>query len=59
MNQNLDRNKLADSIKKTKSQNFLFLTINSKNKDSFKEAVTQIQKYFGNSSADLVVIKKV
>lgn len=56
MSQNLDRNKLADSIKKAKPQNLLYLTINSKDKDSFKDAVTQIQKFIGKNDSELVII---
>jgi hypothetical protein len=57
MSQNLDRNKLTDSIKKVKPQNLLYLTINSKDKDSLKNALTQVQMFIGKKSGEIVLIK--
>ena len=59
MSQNLDRNKLADSIKKVKSQNLLYLTINSKDKDSLKDALTQVQGFIRKDSAELIIFKNL
>ena len=55
MPQNLDKNKIRDSIQKARPQDLLYLTINPTDKDSKKNVIAEIEKFLSKSS-DYVVI---
>jgi len=58
MNQNLDKNKIRDSIQKARPQDLLYVTINQTDKDSKKNALAEIDKFIGRGSCDVMVIRK-
>jgi hypothetical protein len=58
MSQNLDKNKIRDSIQKARPQDLLYLTINPADKDSKKNVITEIEKFVGKVNAEIMVIKK-
>lgn len=45
MSQNLDKNKIRESIQKARPQDLLYLTINPADKDSKKNAFAEIEKF--------------
>ena len=55
MPQNLDKNKIRDSIQKARPQDLLYLTINPADKDSKKNVVAEIEKFAGKSVAEVLV----
>ena len=57
MSQNLDKNKIRDSIQKARPQDLLYLTINPANKDSKKNVIAEIEKFVGKSAGELVVVR--
>jgi Asp/Glu/hydantoin racemase len=57
MSQNIDKNKLRESIQKSKQQNLLYLTINSTEKDSKKKAIAEIEKFVDKKNAEIIVIR--
>jgi len=57
MNQNLDKNKIRDSILKARPQDLLYLTINPADKDSKKKVIAEIEKFVGNGGGEVVLIK--
>jgi hypothetical protein len=58
MKQNLDKNKIRDSIQKARPQDLLYLTINPADKDSMKNVIAEIEKFVGKVYAEIMVIKK-
>ena len=57
MNQNLDKNKIRDSIQKARPQDLLYLTINPADKDSKKNVIAEIEKFVGKGDAEILVVK--
>jgi hypothetical protein len=57
MPQNLDKNKIRESIQKARPQDLLYLTINPADKDSKKNAFAEIEKFIGRVGANIVLIK--
>jgi hypothetical protein len=57
MSQNLDKNKIRDSIQKARPQDLLYLTINPADKDSKKNVIAEIEKYTGNGIFEVMVLK--
>jgi len=57
MPQNLDKNKIRDSIQKARPQDLLYLTINPADKDSKKNVIAEIEKFLGKGGGELVVIQ--
>jgi len=55
MPQNLDKNKIRDSIQKARPQDLLYLTINPTDKDSKKRVIAEIEKFIGKGGGDVVV----
>lgn len=57
MSQNLDKNKIRDSIQKARPQDLLYVTVNSTDKDSKKITLTEIDKFIGSKHVEIFVIK--
>lgn len=57
MPQNLDKNKIRDSIQKARPQDLLYLTINPADKDSKKNVIAEIDKFVGKSGGEIVILK--
>ena len=57
MSQNIDKNKLRESIQKSKQQNLLYLTINSTDKDSKKKVIAEIEKFVDKKNAEIIVLR--
>jgi hypothetical protein len=57
MGNNLDKNKICDSIRKSKPNELLYLTVNSVEKDSVAKAIKEIEKLL-NNGGQVLVIKK-
>jgi len=55
MSQNLDKNKIRDSIQKARPQDLLYLTINPADKDSKKNVIAEIEKFVGKGGVAVVV----
>ena len=58
MSQNLDKNKIRESIQKARPQDLLYLTINPADKDSKKNVLSEIDKFVGKSGVQVVLVKK-
>ena len=58
MQQNLDKNKIRDSILKARPQDLLYLTINTADKDSKKNVIAEVEKFVGKGGAELVVVRR-
>ena len=58
MSQNLDKNKIRDSIQKARPQDLLYLTINPADKDSKKNVIAEIEKFVGKGGVEVVAIRK-
>ena len=58
MPQNLDKNKIRDSIQKARPQDLLYLTINPADKDSKKNVIAEIERFVGKSGVQVVLVKK-
>jgi hypothetical protein len=58
MTQNLDKNKIRDSILKARPQDLLYLTINPADKDLKKNVIAEIEKFIGKGGAELVVVRR-
>lgn len=58
MTQNLDKNKIRDSIQKARPQDMLYVSVNPADKDSKKNAVNMIDKFIGNGEVDIFIISK-
>jgi len=57
MSQNLDKNKIRDSIQKARPQDLLYLTINPADKDSKKNVIAEIEKFVGKGRGEVVVVR--
>lgn len=57
MSQNLDKNKIASKIQKTRPQDLLYLTINPADKDSKKNVIAEIEKFIGKGGGEISVVK--
>jgi hypothetical protein len=57
MPQNLDKNKIRDSIQKARPQDLLYLTINPADKDSKKNVIAEIEKFVGKGGGEVVVVR--
>ena len=57
MSQNLDKNKIRDSIQKARPQDLLYLTINPADKDSKKNVLAEIEKFVGKGGGEVVVVR--
>ena len=57
MSQNLDKNKIRDSIQKARPQDLLYLTINLADKDSKKNVIAEIEKFVGKCGGEVVVVR--
>jgi hypothetical protein len=57
MSQNLDKNKIRDSIQKARPQDLLYLTINPADKDSKKNVIAEIEKFIGKGGGEVVVVR--
>jgi hypothetical protein len=58
MTQNLDKNKIRDSIQKARQQDLLHVTVNPTDRDSKKNALAEIDKFIGKGSCDVTVVRK-
>jgi hypothetical protein len=58
MTQRLDKNKIRDSILKARTQDLLYLTIIPADKDSKKNAFSEIEKFIGKGIYEIVLFKK-
>ncbi len=56
MTQNLDKNKIRDSIQKARPQDLLYVVVNPADKDSKKNALAEIDKFIGKGGGEVVVI---
>ncbi len=57
MPQNLDKNKIRDSIQKARPQDLLYLTINPADKYSKKNVIAEIEKFVGKGGGEVVVVR--
>ena len=58
MTQNLDKNKIRDSIQKARPQDLLYVVVNPADKDSKKNALAEIDKFIGKGGGKVSVVKK-
>ena len=58
MSQNLDKNKIRDSVQRARPQDLLYVTVNPTDKDSKKNALAEIDKFIGKGSCELLVVRK-
>jgi hypothetical protein len=58
MSQNLDKNKICESIRKSRPQDLLLVTVNPADKDSKKNALAEIEKFIGKGGGE-IIIKKI
>ncbi|WP_158235874.1 hypothetical protein [Limnohabitans sp. B9-3] len=58
MSQNLDKNKIRDSIQKARPQDLIYVTVNPTDKDSKKNALAEIDKFIGKGNGEVTVIRK-
>ena len=57
MSQNLDKNKIRESIQKARPQDLLYLTINPADKDSKKNVIAEIEKFIAKGEGDVLVVR--
>jgi hypothetical protein len=57
MSQNLDKNKIRDSVQRARPQDLFYATVNPTYKDSKKNALAEIDKFIGKGSCDVVVTR--
>jgi hypothetical protein len=57
MPQNLDKNKIRDSIQKARPQDLLYLTINPADKDSKKNVIAEIERFIGKGGGGITIVK--
>ena len=57
MSQNLDKNKICDSIQKSKPQDLLYLTINPVEKNSKKNSFLEIEKFIKISACSVLICR--
>lgn len=58
MSQNLDKNKIRDSVQKARPQDLLYVTVNSTDKDSKKNALAEIDKFIGKGKCEVTIVKR-
>ena len=58
MSQNLDKNKIRESIQKARPQDLLYVVFNPAYKDSKKNALAEIDKFIGKGGGDIAIYKK-
>ncbi len=58
MQQNLDKNKIRDSIQKARPQDLLYVTVNPTDKNSKKNALAEIDKFIGKENCEVIVLQK-
>lgn len=58
MSQNLDKNKIRDSLQRARPQDLRYVTVNPTDKDSKKNALAEIDKFIGKGSGEITVIRK-
>ena len=58
MSQNLDKNKIRDSIQKARPQDLLYLAVNPTDRDSKKNALAEIDKFIGKGTCEITVVRK-
>jgi len=59
MPQNLDKNKIRDSIQKARPQDLLYLTINPADKNSKKNVIAEVEKFIGKGGGEVVVVRNL
>jgi len=59
MPQNLDKNKIRDSIQKARPQDLHYLTINPADKDSKKNVIAEFEKFVSKGCGEILIIKKI
>jgi hypothetical protein len=57
MLQNLDKNKIRDSVQKARPQDLLYLAVNLTDKDSKKNALAEIDKFVSKGNCEIVIFK--
>ncbi len=57
MTQNLDKNKIRDSIQKARPQDMLYIAVNPADKNSKKNAFAQIEKFIGKENFNIVIYR--
>jgi hypothetical protein len=57
MSQNLDKNKIRDSVQRARPQDLLYVTVNPTDKDSKKNALAEIDKFIGKGTCTVLVQK--
>jgi len=55
--QNIDKNKICDSIRKSKPNELLYLTVNSVEKDSLAKALKEIEKFASKCKVDIIILR--
>jgi hypothetical protein len=58
MSQNLDKNKIRDSVQRARPQDLLHLSINPADKDSKRSAIAVIDKFLGTGSGEITIVKR-
>jgi hypothetical protein len=58
MSQNLDKNKIRDSVQKARPQDLLYVVVNATDKDSKKNVLAEIDKFIGKGSCEVTVVRK-
>ena len=57
MSQNLDKNKIRESIQKARPQDLLYVMVNPADKDSKKNALAEIDKFVSNGKCEIIVVR--
>ncbi len=57
MTQNLDKNKIRDSIQNARPQDMLYIAVNPADKNSKKNAFAQIEKFIGKENFNIVIYR--
>jgi len=58
MSQNLDKNKIRDSIQKARPQDLLYLTINPADKDSKKNVLAEVERNMNRFECEILIINR-
>ena len=58
MSQNLDKNKIRESIQKARPQDLLYVVVNPADKDSKKNALAEIDKFIGKGAGDIILLRR-
>jgi hypothetical protein len=57
MSQNLDKNKIRDSVQRARPQDLLYVTVNPTDKDSKKNALAEIDKFIGKGNYEIWTLR--